>query len=168
MSTDRLKLHLLRHADAGDSATWVGDDAERPLSRKGRRQSELLGRFLAAGGFRTDAMITSPLVRAAETAELVAAELVTPVLVDERLGSGCGPDELVAILAEAGDPVRPVLVGHDPDFSELASWLTGAVVDMKKGSMARIDLDGPPGPGSGRLRWLLPPDLLAVDPSERS
>ncbi len=163
MSTDRLKLHLLRHADAGDRDAWTQPDAERPLSQKGRRQSELLGRFLSGGHFRTDAVITSPKVRAAQTAELVAAELVTPVLVDERLGFGFGPDELVAVLAEAGDPVRPILVGHDPDFSELASWLTGIEILLKKGSMLRVDIDGPLAPGAGRLRWLLPPDLLAVD-----
>ena len=163
MSTDRLKLHLLRHADAGDRDAWTRPDAERPLSPKGRRQSELLGRFLAGGGFRTDAIVTSPNVRAAQTAELVAAELVTPVLVDERLAFAFGPDELVAVLAEAGDPVRPILVGHDPDFSELASWLTGTEVALKKGSMLRVDIDGPLTPGAGRLRWLLPPDLLAVD-----
>lgn len=163
MSTDRLKLHLLRHADAGDRDAWTQPDAERPLSSKGRRQSELLGRFLAGGHFRTDAVITSPKVRAAQTAELVAAELVTPVLVDERLAFDFGPDELVAVLAEAGDPVRPILVGHDPDFSELASWLTGIEVVLKKGSMLRVDIDGPLAPGAGRLRWLLPPDLLAVD-----
>lgn len=163
MDTDRLKLHLLRHADAGDPDAWTRPDAERPLSKKGRRQAELLGRFLASGGFRTDAVVTSPKARAAETAELVAAELVTPVLIDDRLAVDFGPDELVTILAEAGDPVRPVLVGHDPDFSALASWLTGTEITMKKGAMLRIDLVGPPGPGRGQLRWLLPPDLLAVD-----
>jgi len=163
MDRDRLKLHLLRHADAGDPAAWTRSDAERPLSNKGRRQAELLGRFLASGGFRTDAVVTSPKARAAETAELVAAELVTPVLVDDRLAVDFGPEELSAILADAGDPIRPVLVGHDPDLSALASWLTGTEITMKKGAMLRIDLVGPPGPGQGQLRWLLPPDLLAVD-----
>jgi phosphohistidine phosphatase SixA len=56
-----------------------------------------------------------------------------------------------------------MLVGHDPDFSELASLLTGTDIAMKKGALARIDLDGPVEAGMGRLRWLLPPDLL--DPS---
>ena len=158
-----LKLHLLRHADAGDPAAWDRPDVERPLSGKGRQQAELLGRFLVGGGFRADAVITSPLVRAAQTAELVAAELVLPVQVDPRLGLAFGPDELLELLADAGEPRRPVLVGHDPDFSELASWLTGTELRMKKGSMARIDVDEAIGPGLGRLRWLLPPDLLAVE-----
>ncbi len=157
---DRTALHLLRHADAGDPEAWSRPDAERPLSGKGRKQAERLGRFLAAGGFRTDALITSPKVRAAETAELVAAELVVPVIVDERLAEGLDATDLVEILSAAGDPRRPVLVGHDPDFSWIATWLTGAEVTLKKGAMARIDLEGPPGSASGHLRWLLPPDLL--------
>jgi phosphohistidine phosphatase len=156
----RLQLLLLRHADAGDPEAWARPDDERPLSAKGRTQAERLGRLLAAVDVRPDAVITSPKVRAGETAELVAAELVVPVLVDERLGFGFGPAELVAILHDAGDPHRPMLVGHDPDFSELASWLTDSVITLKKGALARIDLDGPPAPGAGRLRFLLPPDLL--------
>ncbi len=164
--SDRIALHLLRHADAGDPEAWTRPDAERPLSSKGRRQAERLGRFLAEGGFRTDAMITSPKLRAAQTAELAAAELHVPVQVDERLAGGLDMADLEAILREAGNPSRPVLVGHDPDFSWLATWLTGAEVSLKKGAMARIDFDDQPVAGGGRLRWLLPPDLL--DPGRAS
>ena len=157
---DRIALHLLRHADAGDPEAWTRPDDERPLSAKGRHQAERLGRFLSGGGFRTDALVTSPKVRAAQTAELVAAEILVPIHVDERLGGGLDMAELEAILRDAGNPSRPVLVGHDPDFSWLATWLTGADVTLKKGAMARIDMDGQPVAGGGRLRWLLPPDLL--------
>jgi len=66
-----LSLLLIRHADAGDSATWEGDDAVRPLSRKGRRQSKRLGALLDDLGVRPDVLLTSPRVRAAETAKLV-------------------------------------------------------------------------------------------------
>ena len=65
-------LHLLRHADAGDPEAWRGDDAARPLSPKGEAQAERLGAFLAGAGFRTDAVISSPKVRARRTAEIVA------------------------------------------------------------------------------------------------
>jgi phosphohistidine phosphatase len=159
----RLQLLLLRHSDAGDPAAWTHPDDERPLSEKGRLQAERLGRLLAATDNRPDAVVTSPLVRAGQTAELVAAELVIPVQVDDRLAPGFGASDLVGVLRRAGDPRRPMLVGHDPDFSELASLLTGTDVAMKKGALARIDLDGPFEAGMGRLRWLLPPDLL--DPS---
>ena len=68
-----IELYLLRHADAGDPMAWQGPDAARPLSGKGERQADRLGRFLAGIGFTPDAIITSPKVRAAQTAEGVAA-----------------------------------------------------------------------------------------------
>lgn len=162
---DIVKLNLLRHADAGNAAAWQGPDDRRPLSGKGEKQSERLGRFLASTGFRPDALITSPKVRAARTAEIVAAALGVDVRVDDRLG---GPLDLVAIeaiLFDAGEPVQPVLVGHDPDFSELAAVLCGAhEVSLRKGALARIDAVRPLSPGSGTLRWLVPPDLLLGRP----
>jgi phosphohistidine phosphatase len=158
---DRQQLYLLRHADAGDPEAWDGPDAVRPLSAKGRRQSERLGRHLAAAGFKPDVVLTSPKLRAAETAELVAAALETNVTVDERLASGVGLETIDEALRAAGSPDKPVLVGHDPDFSDLLSTLVGAETPMKKGALARIDLVDGVRPGGGVLRWLLPPDLLA-------
>lgn len=164
-AADIVKLHLLRHADAGNATAWQGPDERRPLSGKGEKQSERLGRFLASTGFRPDALITSPKVRAAGTAEIVAAALGVDVRVDDRLG---GPLDLVAIeaiLFDAGEPVQPVLVGHDPDFSDLAAVLCGAPeVPLRKGALARIDAVRPLSPGSGTLRWLVPPDLLQGRP----
>jgi phosphohistidine phosphatase len=158
-----VRLHLLRHADAGDPLAWDGPDASRPLSDKGRRQAERLGRLLAAGGFRTDAIISSPKNRARATAELVAAILGTTVTLDDRLGDVLDLPTVDALLRDAGSPVRPVIVGHDPDFSDLLSRLVGADLAMKKGAMAALDIQGPLQPGAGELRWLLPPSLLPGD-----
>jgi phosphohistidine phosphatase len=155
-----VELLLVRHADAGDPAAYPGPDDARPLSAKGRRQAERLGAFLVDHGIRPDVIVSSPKARAAQTAEILAAALAMPVVLDERLASGFGTAELLELLAAHGDPRRPMLVGHDPDFSDLASTLCGADVDLKKGAFARIDFDGPPVAGSGRLRWLVPPDLL--------
>lgn len=153
-------LHLLRHAHAGDPGAWDGPDAERPLSDKGRAQAERLGAHLAAIGFRPDAIISSPKVRALETAEIVAEHLDLSVSVDDRLGRMVGPEDIVESLAAAGAPQRPVLVGHDPDFSDLVSTLCGAPVPMRKGALARIEIADSLGAGTGTLRWLLPPDAL--------
>jgi phosphohistidine phosphatase len=154
------ELLLLRHAHAGDSSTWVGDDEVRPLTEKGRRQSERVGRLLAAADYAPDAVLTSPLTRARETAEIVADVLGVRVHIEPRLGEPLDLATLDAILEDAGAPRRPVLVGHDPDFSELVSELVGAPVPMRKGTLARIDVERPLEPGSGDLRWLVPPDLL--------
>ena len=155
------ELYLLRHAHAGDPMAWEGPDEQRPLSDKGEKQADRLGRFLAGVGFRPAKIITSPKVRAARTAEIVAGHLGLGVELEERLADQLGLAELEALLRDAGDPERPVLVGHDPDFSELVSVLCDTSrVPMRKGALARIDAERPLQPGAGTLRWLVPPDLL--------
>jgi phosphohistidine phosphatase len=157
-----MELYLLRHAHAGDPAVWDGPDAARPLSEKGERQADRLGRYLSGLGFAPDAVITSPKVRAARTAELVALHLAVPVGVDDRLAGGLTLAGLEALLLDAGHPEKLVLVGHDPDFSELVAFLVGALrIPMRKGALARIDVDLPLRPTGGILRWLVPPDLVA-------
>jgi len=159
-----VELTLLRHAHAGDPAEWNGPDEKRPLSRRGRKQALRLARFLKAVGFRPDALITSPKVRAVQTADALADELDLHATVDPRLSEGVTLDVLEAILASADNPGRPVLVGHDPDFSEIASALTGRPgLMLAKGAIARFDARRPLVPGSGELRWLVPPDLLRPD-----
>lgn len=156
-----VRLHLLRHADAGDPEAWDRPDEVRPLSPKGRRQAERLGAFLAAADFAPDAIVTSPLLRARETAEIVADALRRPIRIDERLAGPLDPETVEAILSDAGDPLRPVLVGHDPAFSGLAGELVGTSgLELKKGTLARIDVERPLQAGEGVLRWLVPPDLL--------
>ena len=157
-------LHLLRHADAGDPAKWDGPDAARPLSDKGRAQSKRLGKFLSGIKFTGDPFITSPKVRAAQTAEIAASPLDAHVIVDERLAGALTLEEIEAVLHDAGDPERPVLVGHDPDFSEIVAVLCAAAgVSMRKGTLARIEIDRPLRAGGGTLRWLVPPDQLKPD-----
>ena len=162
-TTPSLELYLLRHADAGDSSAWTGADADRPLSKKGRRQAKALAWMLRDLGLRVDAVITSPLLRAVQTAKPVAKATGVEVLADERLGYGFGTPELSALVAQLGpDMQRVVLVGHDPGFTEVASHLLGAHLGMAKGALARIDLpDREVKRGAGDLRWLIPPDAVA-------
>ena len=155
-----VRVHLLRHAHAGDAFEWIGDDELRPLTKKGRQQSERLGAFLEAHAVRPDVIVTSPLVRARQTAEIVAESLGMTVKIDPRLGAGFGKRDLWAVLDESG--AREVmLVGHDPDLSSLLTYLVDAAgMHMRKGTLATIDLHTPLGDGEGELRWLVPPDLL--------
>jgi phosphohistidine phosphatase SixA len=154
-------LHLIRHAHAGDPEAWDGPDAARPLSEKGRSQAERLGRYLADIGFRTEAILSSPKLRALQTAEIVAAHLGVDVVEDPRLAGALDLETVATILKDADDTERPVLVGHDPDFSELVSILSDAAnAPMRKGALARIEIEGPLEPGAGTLRWMIPPDAL--------
>jgi phosphohistidine phosphatase len=155
-----VRLHLLRHAHAGDAFEWDGNDDLRPLTQKGRRQSERLGRFLNQHGIRPDVIVSSPKVRALQTAEIVAAELDMTVRTDASLGEGFGQRELWGLLDGLGAR-EPMIVGHDPDLSSLLAYLIGADgISMKKAALATIDLTTKLGDGEGTLRWLVPPDLL--------
>ena len=159
-----IALHLLRHAHAGDPAKWDGDDAARPLSEKGRRQAKDLGGLLAVIDEPPDLFITSPKVRAVQTAEIVAKAMRNrvKVVVDDRLGGALDPVTVNAILDAAGNAFRPCIVGHDPDFSELLGEFIGtAPIPMRKASLARIDFVGDDVTlGQGTLRYLLPPELV--------
>ena len=156
-------LYLLRHAHAGNPDAWTGDDAERPLSAKGRGQAERLARFLASVDLKLDAIVTSPKVRARQTAEPVAAALGVKYITDARLASHVDETVMEAILNDAGGE-RVMLVGHDPDFSDVAASLCGAAdLPLKKGALARLEAARPLKPSGASLRWLVPPDLLAGD-----
>jgi phosphohistidine phosphatase SixA len=158
------QLCLLRHAHAGDPMKWSGPDEVRPLTERGREQSERLGRFLAASGFQPDAILTSPRTRAAETAGLVATALGLRTRIVDELGGPLDLDLVEEILRAAGDPRRPVLVGHDPAFSALAAELVGvSELPLRKATLVRIDTTRPLRPGLGIVRWLVPPDLLGSD-----
>ncbi len=155
-----VSLHLLRHADAGQPGDWAGPDVARPLSGKGIAQAERLARHLALVGFAPDAIACSPKLRARQTAEIVAASLARELRVDDRLGGSFGLGEAEALISDLGGPAGPLLVGHDPDLSDLLTTLVGGPIAVHKGALARVDVDGALRPGGGRLRWLLPPDLL--------
>jgi phosphohistidine phosphatase len=125
-------IWLLRHGDAADGSP----DAERPLTDKGRAQASAAGAALKAIGVDVDACLTSPKVRAADTAQIACEELGGPEPQLEPKLAG-GPFDAEALAAGLGDNV--LLVGHDPDFSAAVHSLTGAQVRMKKGGLAGID-----------------------------
>jgi phosphohistidine phosphatase len=125
-------IWLLRHGDAHAGSP----DADRPLTDKGRAQSRAAGAALRSLGVDIAACLTSPKVRAADTARIACAELgdLEPQLEPKLAG---GPFDAEALAAGLGDHV--LLVGHDPDFSAAVRALTGARVQMKKGGLAAVE-----------------------------
>jgi phosphohistidine phosphatase len=133
-------IWLLRHGEAAEGSP----DAERPLTEKGERQARAAGAALAKLGVRIDACLTSPKVRAADTARLACEAIGVEPEDDDRLAEGpFDPNEL------ADDREEVLLVGHDPDFSMAVHRLTGAQVRLKKGGLAGVE--------RGELKVLLRP-----------
>jgi phosphohistidine phosphatase len=126
-------IWLLRHGDAEDGDGK--DDAARELTDKGRRQAEWAGGALAALGVRLDACLTSPKVRALDTARIACEQLdgLEPEVEDALAGGGF---DLAAVTAGRGDVL---LVGHEPDFSNAIGDVTGATLKLKKGGLAALE-----------------------------
>jgi len=157
-----MRLYFLRHATA-EERTGALPDAERRLTAEGVRESRGVAAGLARLGVRFDAIYTSPLARARETAEVVAAGLQGPAPVPApALAYGCGIAELSRLLHGRRDRDHVLLVGHEPDFSAMVGALIGGgLVRMKKAAIASVDVSAV-SPGAGELRWLLNPEQLAL------
>jgi phosphohistidine phosphatase len=134
------QLWLLRHGDAEPHE--ARHDADRRLTAKGEKQARMAGVALARLGLEFAAVYTSPRVRARDTANLAAEALKADPLVHQPLSAGFDSDEARALLAAAGDGARVLVVGHEPDFSQTVHDLTGARIDLKKGGIAGVRVDG--------------------------
>jgi phosphohistidine phosphatase len=135
-------------------------DAGRPLTKEGIAKMRVGARAMHRLGLRLDVVLSSPLVRARETAAIVARELGLELQLDEKLAPGCDITQLFALLGEQRAAERVMLVGHEPDFSSVIGALTGGSrVLMKKGGLARVDIEQLEQ-GAGALVWLLPPRVL--------
>ena len=166
-SIERKRLYLVRHADAGDPAEWIGPDAERPLSSKGVKQAARLAAALVAAGTSVGALRTSPARRCTETCAVIAAALETTATIDEQLADGPTAAHVAKLLARRGNDAL-LLVGHQPHLGNLIAELTGiTTIPVEKGSMIRIDIAAPYSPGSGQLVALVPPAHLRAPKSER-
>ena len=134
------QLWLIRHGDAEPHG--ARHDADRRLTAKGEKQARMAGEALARLGLEFAADYTSPRVRARDTAHLAAEALKADPVIHQPLSAGFDADEARALLAAAGDGARVLLVGHEPDFSQTVHDLTGARIDLKKGGIAGVRVDG--------------------------
>jgi phosphohistidine phosphatase len=137
------QLWLLRHGEAEPHD--ARPDAERQLTDRGRDQARAAGAALAAMKIEVHLAFTSPKVRARDTALLACEPLGVEPVEHEPLTDGFDADEALTLMAAAGADQRVLVVGHDPDFSQVVHDLTGARVDMKKGGIAAVRLDGTRG-----------------------
>ena len=161
------RVYIVRHAEAGNPAEWIGPDAERPLSSKGVKQAARLAATLVAAGTNVGSLRTSPARRCTETCAVIAAAMETTATIDEHLADGPTAAHVAKLLARKSTDAL-LLVGHQPNLGSLITELTGAAgVPVEKGSMIRIDIAAPFTPGSGRLVAILPPAILRSPKGER-
>jgi phosphohistidine phosphatase len=159
-----LELYLIRHGLAAERGEEFPDDSKRPLTNDGisRLRKEAKGLDALDVGF--DQILTSPLVRAKQTAE-VFAELMKskpPVHMTDALTPAGGPAAVIQELGKHMRKARIALVGHEPNMGELAAHLIGAKVPIafKKGAVCRIDFAIFPPKGKGQLVWFVTPRML--------
>ena len=175
------QLWLLRHADAEPHGTRP--DSERRLTERGERQARVAGVAIARMGVEFEALLSSPRERALRTAKVAAqawrdrsqsdrsevGRQRGELAVHDPLSGGFDAQAALAVLADVvppaddtSPPARVLLVGHEPDLSTVVSELTGARIDLKKGGLAVVRIDGSPTHPGGELVMLLRPHELAL------
>jgi phosphohistidine phosphatase len=151
-----MRLCLVRHGIAAERGTYE-DDTQRPLTDRGRDRMGAAAEGLATL-VQPTLILTSPLLRARETADLIARATGAPIEVCDALANG----DHESLLAAAYAPMV-VAVGHEPHISSFVSWAIGAnhlPVEFKKGSAALVEFAGRPDAGAGALVWFMPPRAL--------
>jgi phosphohistidine phosphatase len=158
------ELYLIRHAVAEERGEAWPDDAKRPLSDDGATRMRKAARGLNRLGVTLDVVLTSPLVRTRQTAEIVAAafDVRPPIVAVESLAPGGSPPALFTDLEKQARRRRIAIVGHEPGIGELAARLTGSrhPFSFKKGAVCCIEVDALPPAGPGTMRWFMTTRIL--------
>ena len=167
-----MDVYLIRHTHAPKlDECDVAEDEDRPLSQEGESQARQLAKTLQQHGVQLDAVVTTPLLRALRTAEILLEEWKGPapeLIVEKGLSPECKPRKLGRILKELNRE-RVAIVGHQPDLGLWAAWLIGskkAEIDFAKGGTACIQWEDKLKKGTGALIWLITPTGYDVSPGE--
>jgi phosphohistidine phosphatase len=165
MVTDWFELYLIRHGVAAERGDNYPDDTKRPLTARGVEKLRREGKALLALDVMFDVMLTSPLVRTRQTAEIIAASFRTapPIVNAPSLAPGGTHNAIIDELAKQSHRRKRIaLVGHEPGIGELAARLMGLrkPLEFKKGAICRIDVAALPPTGPGQMRWFLSPRIL--------
>jgi phosphohistidine phosphatase len=155
-----MKLYFLRHGVAFEREDWNGENDElRPLTKAGKKAMKREAKRMAKWEMSFDTIVTSPLVRAYDTAKITAKALEIDFTVNNLLKPGFNKNSIEPLLAQYSHAEHLVLVGHEPDFSSVIAELTGGDVVMKKGGLACVELTNKDS-WHGQLVWLLTPEQL--------
>ena len=159
-----LELYLVRHGIAAERGPEFPDDSKRPLTSRGIAALRREAKALRELEISFDVIITSPLVRTRQTADILAEEVSgkPAVVPSDSLAPAGTPAAVIQEIHKHHRKARVALVGHEPNIGELAGRLIGArsPIPFKKGAIARIDFEVLPPKGLGELRWFFPPRVL--------
>ncbi|MEI6232766.1 MAG: phosphohistidine phosphatase SixA [Planctomycetota bacterium] len=158
-----MKLYIMRHGIAYDTSEWNGSEFDRPLTDEGlTRTHEILKTLKASGELTVDAIWSSPLARARQTAEIAAAVLGLNVKIVDSLQCGADLRDIMKYALKYPPPNRLMTVGHEPDCGLILSELTGIEdgdLEFKRAGIAHME--GDLKPGSMKLIWkYAPKDVL--------
>ena len=158
-----MELYFLRHGAAASRGDWEGEDALRPLTDRGREDVAKMAGLLARTAPVLDAIITSPYLRAGETAEIVAQhlDLKDRVVSDTLIAPGFDAGRLAKLVKQYPEANALLLVGHEPDFSTTVGELTGGRIVLKKGGMALVESPGE-SLKKATLVWLVQPAVIGA------
>jgi phosphohistidine phosphatase len=158
-----MNVYFLRHANAGESLPNPKQDEKRPLDELGIAQSQRMGRVLATMDAKPDAIISSPLTRATQTAALVAKELgfEKSVLLEDSLRPDGEFKDFRDLLRRHAKQKAIMVVGHNPTLSEFLSLLVSdeainSTVELKKGAVAKVEIKR----RRPLLQWMLTPKAV--------
>jgi phosphohistidine phosphatase len=158
------ELYLIRHGIAEERGDAWPDDAKRPLTERGISRMRRIAHGLDQLGVAFDVVLTSPLVRTKQTAEVVASvfEPRPPIVAIDSLAPGGSPQAVITDVEKHGKRTRVALVGHEPGIGELAARLAGSKrpLEFKKGAVCRIDVESLSTSGGGTIRWFATPRML--------
>jgi phosphohistidine phosphatase len=157
-----VELYLIRHGIAAERGETYPDDTKRPLTQRGLSRLQKEARGLAALGVTFDQILTSPLVRTRQTADILADAFPAPVASLEALAPEGTSAAVIEELGRYSRRSRIALVGHEPNIGELAARLAGAKTPFafKKGAVCCIELAALPPARPGRLLWFATPRML--------
>lgn len=158
-----IELYLIRHGLAAERSKEWPDDAKRPLTPAGISKLRKEAHALESIEVAFDQILSSPLVRARQTADVFAdMKNKPPVATADALSPAGSPQAVTQELSKHLRKGRIALVGHEPSLGELAAYLIGAhaPLEFKKGGVCRIDFDVPPAKAEGMLRWFVTPRIL--------
>jgi phosphohistidine phosphatase len=165
MGENRMKLYLVRHAIAENVSPEHEDDSLRPLTKKGRDKMKKIAAALKGLGVKPDLVVSSPYVRASQTAAVLAKTLnyKEQLVYSDFLMPMVDPDNMIGEINEKFSVDELMLVGHEPNLSSLASFLLGGTTDIsiniKKGGVCCLSVDDLSNDRKTVLEWLVTPKI---------